>query len=439
MFRSRKNTVQIPKKKYIIFNSNESSTDECSNQKNSIYKIGKKQSSNIEILKNIITSQDISGILNSDKRKLDIKDDSFIKEIINSDDDNISRTKEKFISLINNKKDDKVNSSSNKMKTVHNQLMSKNFIKRNYNNKNNSFINNLLKKNIMKKSKRKNLNNLNKLKLKDDGYINQFFTPKNKNKHLNKLFLDTIGLDYNPDKTYYKNISFSHYKFQDKNELKQKKIEKIKQLMNDTNPPSININSIKTVKNNYESSLPNKIFEKERNKRVYTLQNNFRLSFTNKQSTKNKKTLVLKFYNNKQRTFNKLQDYENKDNEIFYNQENKINSVENTSKYKSSSKDHFFRKNHKDDNNNFNISKDFSVKKKINRNHAIKIDKKRQNTFDSSLRLISNDLDKNDDINIKAQKVKENSYKTKLNNIQKRMSSLIGNLIDYIEILKKEK
>ena len=140
MFRSRKNTVQIPKKKYIIFNSNESSTDECSNQKNSIYKIGKKQSSNIEILKNIITSQDISGILNSDKRKLDIKDDSFIKEIINSDDDNISRTKEKFISLINNKKDDKVNSSSNKMKTVHNQLMSKNFIKRNYNNKNNSFI-----------------------------------------------------------------------------------------------------------------------------------------------------------------------------------------------------------------------------------------------------------------------------------------------------------
>ena len=133
MIRAKKNTEQKQKKKNNIFNNNESSTDECSNQKNSIYQINKKQLSKIEIFRNKIPAQDNSPIISSEKRKLELKDDSFIHEIINNDDDNSSKATEKFINLIDNKIKSKYDVKINKGKIIKNKLMPNKSLKKNFN------------------------------------------------------------------------------------------------------------------------------------------------------------------------------------------------------------------------------------------------------------------------------------------------------------------
>lgn len=438
MFRTRKNAEQIPKKKNLIFNNNESSTDECSNPKNSLYQKCKKQSSKIEILKNISASKDISSIMCSEKKKSDLKDDYFIKEIINNDNENILKTNEKFISLVDNRIDNynDFELKINKKNLVDNQLMSKNSLRRNFNNKKESLINGIFKKNIMKKNKTNNLNNHSKLKLNKNGYINQFSTPKSNNKYLKSLYLNIKENDKNSSKRNFRNTSFSQHKFQDINEIKQKKIEKIMQIINNNNlPPSINVNTLKNEKNNFESVLSNKIYDDANHKRIYTLPNNFKFT-TNKNSTRNQKKLMLKFYNyNRQRTYTKLQSNDININEIFNNDQLNINSLPNTNKHKSSNKYIFYRKNHTEN----NINTDFSTKAKISRNNTIKIESNRQNSFDSSFRLMNKSTDKIDKTHHKGSKINEKNYKTKLNNIQSRMTTLIGNLINYIEILKKDK
>ena len=436
MFRSRKNTEQIPKKKNLIFNNNESSTDECSNPKNSLYQICKKQSSKIEILRNLSASKDGSSIMSSEKRKSDLKDDYFIKEIIINDNENPLKTNEKFISLVDNRADNNnIYLKNNKKNLINNQLMSKNSIKRNYNNKKESLINGIFKKNIMKKNKTNNFNNHSKLKLNSNGYINQFSTPKNNDKHLKSLYLNSKGVDKNSEKRNFRNISFSQRKFQDINEIKQKKIEKIMQIINNTNPPSINVNTLQNEKNKIESVLANKIYDDGRHNRIYTLQNNFKFT-SNKNSTRNKKKLILKFYNySRQKTYTKLQSNDININEIFNNDQENINSLPNAIKHKGSNKYNFYRKNHTEN----NIYTDFSIKTNISRNNTIKIESNRQNSFDSSFKLNNKSLEKIDKMNYKSSKINERNYKYKLNNIQSRMTSLIANLINYIEVLKKDK
>ena len=438
MFRTRKNTEQIPKRKNLILNNNESSTDECSNPKNSLYQVCKKQSSKIEILRNISASKDISSIMCSEKKKLDLNDDYFIKEIINNDNENIIKTNEKFISLADNRLENNndIDLKINKKNLIDNQIMSKNSLRRNFNNKKESLINGIFKKNIMKKNKTNNLNNHNKLKLKKNGYINQFSTPKSNNKYIKSLYLNIKENDKNSEKRNFRNTSFSQRKFQDINEIKQKKIEKIMQIINNDNlPPSIDVNTLKNEKNNFESVLSNKIYDDMNQKLIYTLPNNFKFT-TNKNSTRNKKKLILKFYNySRQRTYTKLQSNDIYLNEIFNNDQLNINSLPNTNKHKSSNKYIFYRKNHTEN----NINNDFSIKAKISRNNTIKIESKRQNSFDSSFRVMNKSTDKIDKIHHKYSKINEKNYKTKLNNIQNRMTTLIGNLINYIEILKKDK
>ena len=436
MFRSRKNTDQIPKKKNLIFNNNESSTDECSNPKNSLYQICKKQSSKIEILRNLSASKDGSSIMSSEKRKSDLKDDYFIKEIIINDDENPLKTNEKFISLVDNRADNNnINLKNNKRNLMNNQLMSKNSIKRNYNNKKESLINGIFKKNIMKKNKTNTFNNHSKLKLNSNGYINQFSTPKNNDKHLKSLYLNSKDNDKNSEKRNFRNISFSQRKFQDINEIKQKKIEKIMQIINNTNPPSINVNTLQNEKNKIESVLANKIYDDGRHNRIYTLQNNFKFT-SNKNSTRNKKKLILKFYNySRQKTYTKLQSNDININELFNNDQENIKSLPNAIKHKGSNKYNFYRKNHTEN----NIYTDFSIKTNISRNNTIKIESNRQNSFDSSFKLNNKSLEKIDKMNYKSSKINERNYKSKLNNIQSRMTSLIANLINYIEVLKKDK
>ena len=118
-----------------------------------------------------------------------------------------------------------------------------------------------------------------------------------------------------------------------------------------------------------------------------------------------------------------------------YNDQLNINSLPNTNKHKSSNKYIFYRKNHTEN----NINTDFSIKAKISRNNTIKIESNRQNSFDSSFRLMNKSTDKIDKTHHKGSKINDKNYKTKLNNIQRRMTTLIGNLINYIKILKKDK
>ena len=437
MFRTRKNTEQISKKKYLIFNSNESSTDECSNQKNSIYHINKKQSSNIKILKNKFSTQNISSNNSSEKRKNELNQDCYIKEIINSDDENNQRSREKFIILINNKLNNENDLYFEKKKVVNNELIQKNHLKRN-NNKTVCLIGGFFKKNFIKKSKRKNVNNLNKLILKDNEYINNFFTPKNTDRQFKRVWLNMQGFSKNSEKNNFKSISLSQYKIKDKSQLKQEKIGNIIKIIKHSNTPSINSNlSYHDKNNNFKTLVSNKIVG-DGNKRIYTLQDNYNFNIINKKSTKSKKKLILKFYNsNKQRHLDINEANERNNSDFFDNDGSKINSIENYDKYKSFIKDKFYR-NIKNETNFFNISTDLTIKNKINKNKFIKL-QIRQKTFDSSLRFINKKLNEKDSINDKYTVINEKNYKMKLNKIQNRMSSLIGKLINYIEVLKQEK
>ena len=324
-----------------------------------------------------------------------------------------------------------------KKKVVNNELIQKNHLKRN-NNKTVCLIGGFFKKNFIKKSKRKNVNNLNKLILKDNEYINNFFTPKNTDRQFKRVWLNMQGFSKNSEKNNFKSISLSQYKIKDKSQLKQEKIGNIIKIIKHSNTPSINSNlSYHDKNNNFKTLVSNKIVG-DGNKRIYTLQDNYNFNIINKKSTKSKKKLILKFYNsNKQRHLDINEANERNNSNFFDNDGSKINSIENYDKYKSFIKDKFYR-NIKNETNFFNISTDLTIKNKINKNKFIKL-QIRQKTFDSSLRFINKKLNEKDSINDKYTVINEKNYKMKLNKIQNRMSSLIGKLINYIEVLKQEK
>ena len=424
MFRAKKNTEQKQKKKNNIFNNNESSTDECSNQKNSIYQINKKQLSKIEIFRNKIPAQDNSPIISSEKRKLELKDDSFIHEIINNEDDNSSKATEKFINLIDNKIKSKYDAKINKGKIIKNKLMPNKSLKKNFNNTKDCLMEDIFKKNIIKKNKRKNWNNLNKLKL--NANIIQFFTPKIAIRQLNNLLTNQKELNKNKNTNILENISFSEYKFKNIEEIKHKNVEKLLKITYDNYSPFIDNHSIKNNRNHYGSLIYNKISDINKPKRAQTLDNNLKFDIINNKSNKNEKKLILKFYNyNTQRIYDKKR-------------EGDSSLIHRKLKFKNSTAQTFYRNNNKD-NIFFNTSTDFSKKKIINRNNVKIFEINRPSSLDSSSRMGKIINDKKENINNKILKINENNYKSKLNGIKKRMTSLIDNLINYIKILKEEK
>ena len=82
---------------------------------------------------------------------------------------------------------------------------------------------------------------------------------------------------------------------------------------------------------------------------------------------------------------------------------------------------------------------DFSKKKVINRNNIQIFQINRSNSLDSPHSMIKIPNYKKDNINKKIIEINEYNYKSKLNDIKKRMTSLIDKLINYIEILKEDK
>lgn len=138
MFRTKKNVnlnAPIVKRKSKILNSNESSTDEGSNQKTSLYQLKQKISPNIVILNNKTLSTHIPLTSPSGKRNFDFKNDILIKEIIGNDD-LLPEKNNQFRSLFNlNNKDlnKELNEEINNynIPNSNSSLMSKNILKKN--------------------------------------------------------------------------------------------------------------------------------------------------------------------------------------------------------------------------------------------------------------------------------------------------------------------
>ena len=156
------------------------------------------------------------------------------------------------------------------------------------------------------------------------------------------------------------------------------------------------------------------------------MDNNLKFDIINNKSSKNEKKLILKFYNyNTQRIYDKKREEDS-------------SLIHRKLKFKNSTAQTFYRNNNKD-NIFFNTCTDFSKKKIINRNNVKIFEINRPSSLDSSSRMGKIINDKKENINNKILKINESNYKSKLNGIKKRMTSLIDNLINYIKILKEEK
>ena len=500
MFRTKKNVnpnEPIHKKKSKVLNSNESSTDEGSNQKASLYQLKQKISPNIVILNNKILSTHIPLISPSGKRNFDFKNDVLIKEIIGNEDF-LPEKKNQFRSLFNldNKNLDKeLNEDINNynIPNSNSSLMSKNTLKKNLFNKKDNSLDINSKGYTIKKFKRKKSLNINKLQIFDynDYYNKNFNTPKNNMKdRIKKIILNTNEKNLNnSDYNYAKNNTYQNssksqikYKQYDKNnmiskfifknksnlskqdlkELKEKKIEKIIQIMNSNKNPSLNVNLLrKAKKNNFLSILSN---FSERNTKIFTLQNNLNFNdLINTNYRKNKKKLIIKMnaYKKEKTDYydNNYFDYKNinnkKDNENINNSiinTNYINNLNNSKsnikikewKFRSLTRGNFYRKS-QNNFNDLNTSTDFTSYEKKNISKSINKKKIKHISLDKynntiNFKRINNHIYENINYNNRSkEKINSLNYKDILNEIPKRMEVLISKLVNYIEFLKKDK
>jgi hypothetical protein len=477
MFRTKQNinsNEQTIRKKLSIVTSNESSTDEGSNQKANIYQLRQKTSPNVVVINNKMISTKISngnqGNINIDHQK-----DVLIKEIIGNDDIIQENNNDKFRSLFDlndNKLDTELKFDINNKYIIPNNsssLMSKNSLKKNYFNKKDKSLDEYFRNNIIKRYKRKNSFNINKLKTSSNNYDNFKFnsnTPKSDMKNKNKTRILSINkkeLKYNDSVFTYnqsknkcdKNNSISRFIFknnsgvgkQDIKELKEKKIEKIIHYMNNNKNPSLNVNLLHNNKNDGISILSN---ISNRNKKIITLQNNINFNdLINSSYKKSKKKLFLRinpykkektdYYDNNEEE--DIKDYNN--DKININQM-KIKSIINENKMRCLTKDNYYRKNHHFL-NDLNISTDYTSREKKKDPQSACKKKMKHISLDSSSNIISNNNRKtrnNSQIRnkfYKKEKINNKNYKHLLNDVQKRMSFLINDLINYIELLKKEK
>ena len=445
MFRTKKtknNNEPIFKKKSNILNSNESSTDEGSNQKKSINQLKQKPSQEIIILNHKTLFTHIPSIVPSCKRNDDYKKDNLIKEIIGTDE---FRTEELIPNKFKSEYDlDNINNkNANNNSTLHNNIsfISNNSLKIVYSNK---------KENKNNKFKRKNSLNINRLKIfESDCNFDNHNTPKN---YMEKK-TRTIKFNTNENTIFniYKNDSKSQMKFENNNNInkqelkakKQKKLEKIIQIMNNNNSPSLNVNLFrKEGKENGISLLSN---VSNRTKKIFTLQNNLYFNdIINSSYKRHKKKLMLKLNTFKKE---KTDYYDNEEDNIEsygYNDFNskinlKIKTKIKSRKFSSTTRDNFYRRSQ----NLFNFLN-------ISNDNSSYNDKKSNGKSESKKKISHITLDSNNterriqkeninNTNQLTEKINGKNYKILLNGVQKRMSFLINNLIHYIEILKKNK
>ena len=500
MFRTKKNenpNEPKHKKKSKILNSNESSTDEGSNQKASLCQLKQKISPNIVILNNKTLSTHNPLISPSGKRNFDFKNDVLIKEIIGNEDF-LPEKNNQFRSLFNldNKnldKELKEDIHNHNIPNSNSSLMSKNTLKKNLFNKKDNSLDINYKGYTIKKFKRKKSLNLNKLQIFDynDYYNKNFNTPKNNIKErIKKIIFNSNEKNLNnSDYNYAKNSTYQNssksqikYKQYDKNnmiskfsfknnsnltkkdlkEFKEKKIEKIMQIMNSNKNPSLNVNLLrKSKKNNFLSILSN---FSERNTKIFTLQNNLNFNdLINTNYRKNKKKLIIKMntYKKEKTDYYDNNDFDvkntnnKKDNEnanTFIINTNYINNLNNLKsnikikewKFRSLTRENFYRKS-QNNFNDLNISTEFTSCEK--NNFSISINKKKikhisldnyNNTI--NIKRVNNHIYENTNYcNESKEKINSLNYKDILNEIPRRMAVLISKLVNYIELLKKDK
>lgn len=477
MFRTKQNAnnnEQIIKKKSSVLTNNDSSTDEGSNQKSNIYQLRQKTSPNIVILNNKILSTHIPSITSSRKRNFEFKNDIndiFIKEIIGKDEMIPQNINDKFRSLFdltdNNKLDVDIKNDINNKYIIPNNsssLMSKNTLKKNYFNRKDKSLDEYFRNNIIKKYKRKNSLNINKYHASDNKC--NCTTPKSdKKKRTRILTINKNDIKYNDSEFNKnqinnknkndKNHSISKFIFknnsnlskQELKELKEKKIEKIIQIMNNNKNPSLNVNFLRQDKKECISILSN---ISNRNKKILTLQNNLNFNDLINSSYKKykKKLLKLNAYKKEKTDYYDNNDCDNYIKEMEENDNNinnlnlnplKINCIINANKIRSSTKDNFYRKSQTNI-NDLNISTDYTSSEKKNNPKSACKKKLKHISLDSSSNLILNSkLKTRKNTFYKKEKIDRKNYKYLLNNVQKRMSCLINNLINYIELLNNDK
>ena len=220
--------------------------------------------------------------------------------------------------------------------------------------------------------------------------------------------------------------------------------------MNNRNNPSLNVNLLgKGKKGNCFSILSNL---SNRNRKIITLQNNLNFNqIINSHKKKNKKKLIFEmnmykkekidyYGNNDIKDINDININNNKENDkkdlsliALNNKKNNYKIKEGN--YRNSTNVQFLGKSEYNF-DDLNISTDYtSTEKKYNsksvrknKNNHLSLDISNKNNFYEKIKSNnqSQSKDKNKSINI-------------LNDVQKRMSFLLSDLINYIELLKKDK
>ena len=236
--------------------------------------------------------------------------------------------------------------------------------------------------------------------------------------------------------------------------MKEKKIQKIIQLMNNN---SLNVNKLRNEKNDCLSILSN---FSNRNKKVFTLQNNLNFNdiiYSNYKNPKKKLFLRINTYKKEKTDYydnNDIEDNNNINNRVENGYKNDslfldINNIDTNFKLKEgkirSLTKANFRRGNQNNFNDLNISTENTSNEKKNIAKTTSKKKMGHISLDSSHVVLSSNR-KNDHIyeNIKYNYLSKDkndckNYKILLDNIQKRMSYLILNLINYIELLKKDK
>ena len=421
------------------------------------------------ILRNKTLLKYIPSIESSTKKNLDFKKDILIKEIINNDE-NLPQNNNKFHSLfnlVNNENDMEIQNNENNKKYNTSSLTSKNTLKKNIFSRKEKSLDDFIKNNLKKKNQRKNTLNINKLKIYNSIYGNSIpkkdilqrlnlskkniISPKEK-------YLSDFELNYTLSNSLYHNLSKCQMTYNNSSvdkekekRLKEKKIETIIQNIKNNKNPSLNTNYMSQRKsNNYQSLLSN--FSKKYKKNS-TLQNHilFNDIINSACNSKYKKKFVLKLKSSRKgKTYFNINDAENdndneeyiKNNSLKYLNCIKFNYRDTNKKYRSSKKVNIYRKSISAL-NDFNISTELSSTEKNNNSKTTSKNKMNCISLNSSkiCKNNNNEQNKNSINNIKIYKKKTNdkNYKELLFDVQKRMSFLVNNLINYIELLKQGK
>ena len=441
----------ICKKKINILNIKESPTNEWTNQKTNIYQIKKSPYQEIVIENKKTLSSYVPSFISFGKRKFDFKNDILIKEIIGAEDNNKFKTEFK-LSDINNIDNNLFGNIKNSPFNCNDSLIQNKSLKINYSYEKPKSLEENGKENINKIYKRENSLNIDRAKFIDNNfnYIN-YYTPKNymKNKNKTNYFNDskssTKSNNIKINNKYNKNSS--NLNKQNLKEIKKKKLEKIIQIMKNNNNSSLNVNLLRQErKENFLSILSN-ISNKKNKFSSFPNTLNFN-DIINSSNQRHKKKLTLKlneYKKEKTDSYENIESYEHNISNSINNR--KIKMKIKNGKFSCKARNNFYRKSL----NSFidlNISTDYTSNEKKNTPKSTSKKKVKDITFDSSNAILNRNKERKrffsnknkvNNIHEFEEKLNQKNYKILLNDVKKRMSFLIKNLFNYIELLKKNK